>query len=311
MLRSWAIRLVLALYPRRVRDRYGEEIAGLLRRSPTPGRDLVNVALTAASEHAGTVTLSALAKGALRLLWLVALPFAVPGVWMMGIPLAAIAFDIAGLGTGSPGAGSLGTDGLPFIAATFIVPALIVFPAAVFLARRDGTGPSPVKPAAVVPVALAAGLLTLASIPGSGSTPWQVWTNQDYWPGPNSLIGERWDGTSVAVLTWLAGMLLIGALRRRHWAVNAVLAFAVLDLAIAAYILNAFPDGMKPLAEAWLWYPVSLVSQEGFSGLAGGLLEDSLKMLPQTLTVLTVFILVRAHRLSAAVPAAAVAREYA
>lgn len=300
MPRSWAIRLVLGLYPRRVRDRYGDEIAGLLRESPTPGRDLANVALTAATEHAGTVTMSAFGKGALRILWLVALPFAIPGVWMIGITHAAIVLNLTGAGT----------DGMLFPAAAFIVPALIVFPSAVFLARRGGSDPRLVAPAVVVPVAFALGLLTLASIPGGGS-PWQVWTRQDSLPGPNTLIGERWDGTSVAVLIWLAGMLLIGLARRWHWAVQAILAFAVLDIAIAAYILNTFPPGMKPIGEAWLWYPVSLISQEGFSGLAGGLLEDTLKLLPQTLTVLTTFILVRAHRASAAVPAAAVTREYA
>lgn len=52
-------RVVLALYPPVVRDRYGEEISSLLESSPTPQRDLLNVfwhALMDRTEYAVTLT---------------------------------------------------------------------------------------------------------------------------------------------------------------------------------------------------------------------------------------------------------------
>lgn len=45
-------RAVLALYPPAVRKRYGEEIAALLEASPTPGRDLADVAWSALTDRA-------------------------------------------------------------------------------------------------------------------------------------------------------------------------------------------------------------------------------------------------------------------
>ncbi|WP_162907672.1 hypothetical protein, partial [Allorhizocola rhizosphaerae] len=62
--RETAIRLVLGLYPAHVRDRYGEEIADLLRHSPTPARDLANVAWTAMTEPGDTPTMTNFGRAA-------------------------------------------------------------------------------------------------------------------------------------------------------------------------------------------------------------------------------------------------------
>lgn len=39
-MRRWLLDGVVALYPRAIRERYGEEITDLLTNSPTPVRDL-------------------------------------------------------------------------------------------------------------------------------------------------------------------------------------------------------------------------------------------------------------------------------
>jgi hypothetical protein len=63
-----AVRVLLALYPKTVRDRYGDEIAQLLADSPTPVRDAFDVAwhaLTARGEHAMTFTVHRLPRAVL------------------------------------------------------------------------------------------------------------------------------------------------------------------------------------------------------------------------------------------------------
>lgn len=76
-------RILIALYPRDVRARYGDEIAELLRESDAPTRDALDVAwhaLTARGEHAMSVTLPRLlratATAAALLVGLVAVKFA-------------------------------------------------------------------------------------------------------------------------------------------------------------------------------------------------------------------------------------------
>lgn len=43
-MRRWLVNGVVGLYPRTIRERYGEEISDLLVNSPTPVRDLADVA---------------------------------------------------------------------------------------------------------------------------------------------------------------------------------------------------------------------------------------------------------------------------
>lgn len=55
------------------------------------------------------------------------------------------------------------------------------------------------------------------------------------------------------------------------------------------YLGVTFPRSMAPWSEAAFWFPVALTGMDGNSPLAGTLLHDTFKELPQVLTVMTVF----------------------
>jgi hypothetical protein len=83
--RNRLVHVVLALYPRRVRDRYGAEIIELLTHSPTPGRDLADVAWCALADRGASLTMSHTRPQLLRLTGLLAAPLA------SGVALATVA----------------------------------------------------------------------------------------------------------------------------------------------------------------------------------------------------------------------------
>uniref|UniRef100_UPI0013C2C64E hypothetical protein n=1 Tax=Allorhizocola rhizosphaerae TaxID=1872709 RepID=UPI0013C2C64E len=237
---------------------YGEEIADLLRHSPTPARDLANVAWTAMTEPGDTPTMTNFGRAAA----LVGTPFAVVIAWA------------AAMSTGH----AL-TQGREFVL-PFLLPAAIVIPLAAWVAWLSARRSRLARPAITVPAGLAAGMLVIAYIPGAGI-----------------IVGEWWQGTTVAVVLWFAGMVLIGRLRA-PWPAKVLLALVVLEVAIIAYVGIVLPRDMAPWSEALMWYPF------GFVGIDGGtyslmpqtvLLHDQLKLLPHALTVLTVVTLVRSY----------------
>src|SRR5262245_50043553 len=120
MWRGLAIRFVLSLYPGHLRERYGDEIAGLLHRSHTPVRDLANVALCATAEHGGTLSMPQLGKASARVAGLAALPLAVVVLWAAAMSAGMVAGAVV---TG-------GHEGIWFYVPAFAVPAMLVLPLA-------------------------------------------------------------------------------------------------------------------------------------------------------------------------------------
>jgi len=165
----------------------------------------------------------------------------------------------------------------------FAVPAAVIIPLATWIPWHLGSRSTLAHPVLVVPACLTIGALTIALLPEAGT-----------------VLGERPEGSTAAIAIWYAGIVAIGmaaralAAQRRAWrafAFSAVMAFALLEVAIAAYLTITFSRNDAPFHEAFLWYPVGLVGMDGTSKLAGMLLHDTLKTLPQTLTVLTLFTL--------------------
>jgi hypothetical protein len=93
---------VLALYPPAVRERYGEEIAALLEQSPTPVRDLANVAWSALTDRAEklvTVDIPDAIRGTPRWLTVASVTvlacLAVPIVGFSTVPSAIVGVGLA------------------------------------------------------------------------------------------------------------------------------------------------------------------------------------------------------------------------
>jgi hypothetical protein len=117
---AWLSRLVVRLYPPGLRERYGQEVEGLLRRS-TSARDLADVAWCATLERAGGITFAGVRRWMLRMLALTALvPVAcvtrsaageIPGVGRTALEPAA---EMAGpAGAACAGAGANASASIP------------------------------------------------------------------------------------------------------------------------------------------------------------------------------------------------------
>ena len=177
--RSRFVHVVLALYPRHVRDRYGAEITELLTHSPTPGRDLADVTWCALADRGASLTMSHTRPHLLRLTGLLAAPLAF-GVAL--VTVASLAVAVLGL-----------LEGFGYwveyrladvVTATSVVPVAV---GTVWLARRMGRREHIAAPILVVPTALALGIIAVASLPLLGET-----------------LGETWWATLVSSLCWCA-----------------------------------------------------------------------------------------------------------
>lgn len=263
-LTAWASRAVVAVYPQHIRERYGEEIVDLLLASPTPARDLANVVWCATWEHGGKFTMSHLFRPAMRVAGLVTVPFAVMTAWLLLFQLEKIIVNNLPEPTAERW----------LLILVLWLPAIVIFPLVLWLAWRLGRRSVLAWPVVLVPACLAFGCLPVVGL----------------------LFGERWEGSIPAILVWFAGMVAIGGAARllasrsggrRVFIYPPLMALALLDLAIAAYITIVFPiaGGKATFSDAFLWYTVSWV--EGGSTV----IETSLQFLPQVLTVLTMFTL--------------------
>lgn len=290
---------VVRLYPRAIRDRYGEEITDLLTASPTPVRDLADVARCALSDRISqqteTMRMDRARAVALTLVTLLLIPLGlmIP-LMMLGSVLAPLQFSLGGLGT------SLGRAESPAYGILAVLPVGLL---AWWLGRRLGRTGKIVAGWAVVPVALAVSMIAMASVPGAGM-----------------ILGETPSSSVLATLCWCAGITALGLLLRNllergrvasAWIAGTGVGLIVLTLSTATYVLSGGsmiglppgldipPDNPYPIAvvsreQAHYWY-LGLISgiYPDEAGLAGGfmLLSDAAKALPAVHTLCTVFTL--------------------
>jgi hypothetical protein len=274
--RSRLVRLVLALYPRHVRDRYGAEIAELLTRSPTPGRDFADVARCALADRRASMATSQARPQWLRMTGFLAAPLA------FALALATVAgVGVAVLGLLEGSGYQVGPQLVSVVIAASRVPVVV---GTAWLARRTGRRERLVAPMIVVPTALALGIVAAASLPYAGQA-----------------LGETWSATLVSSLCWCAATLALArcgvALMRRArpaaaWIVTVLGGLAVLELTCAVYVLLVHRSYGLPPATAFGAYPAVVTGLEpGLVGDPAGQLSEALKGLPALLTVCTAFTL--------------------
>ncbi|WP_155384995.1 hypothetical protein [Catellatospora paridis] len=273
-MRTELIRAVLALYPAAIRERYGDEIAELLHASPTLGRDLADTAWCALRDrltHRSETTTMAQARTATgTMLRLIGTPSAL-GVLMLA--LMSTMGVLASMG-----------DLYEFGNHLYATAMVLSVPPAWFFGRWMARVRS--IPAAVfaVPVALGMGVAAIAVLPGFGQ-----------------VMGEELAASLTATASWAVGAVLLAytlrALLRdgRSGAARLVgVAGGVLlpAAATAVYVLAALPAERAPRRFAPLWWVSSVSSWDpGLVDDAYRQLEDVIKLLPQMLTLCTVFVL--------------------
>ncbi|TDC69127.1 hypothetical protein E1193_30755 [Micromonospora sp. KC606] len=269
------IRGLLALYPRLVRERYGDEIADLLTHSSRPVRDLADVAwcaLTDRREHF-TVHRPCIAKSTMVKL------LAAPAIFGMAllIALSAVLMVFNNIDNARTGYQSIAIAS----AATVLPVALL----AVRWGRSIGRRGAIAAPGLVVPAALATvvtALWVLPSIPLSGES-----------------LGASLVATLPATVTWCVGMsvlITVTARLRGRGVLSAVVTVAggylVLELSTIANVLSVLDAQAAPRQDALLWYPATITGYD--PGLVMGtndMLHDAVGILPAVLTICTVFAL--------------------
>lgn len=273
-MRAPLIRAVLALYPAAIRERYGAEIAELLHASPTPARDLADTAWCALRDRlthrSETMTMAQARTAAWTVLRLVATP-SVLGLLVLGLISTMIVLANQ-------------RHWYWFGDYMYATATVLAIPAAWFLGRwMAWVRPIPAAVFAV-PVAVGLGVAAIAVVPGFGQ-----------------VMGEETAASLTAIASWTAGAALLGYMLRgllcdgRTAAARLVgVAGGVLvpAAATAVYVLAALPAERAPRRFAPLWW-VSSVSgwDPGLVDDAYRQLEDVIKLLPQMLTLCTVFVL--------------------
>lgn len=270
------IRAVLAVYPRRVRERYGEELSDMLAGSPHPLRDLADVARCALADRLtepirSRPTMSSIRQPVLTLVKLVIAPLA------FGIGMLMLTMVTGPLGNLIP---------LPEHAhmAAYSLAVAPVALVALWLGRSMARTERISYPVVVAPVAMTLGIIGFARIPD---------------PGPGQALGERFTGTVAATVVWCIGLIVLmtaaralSGSRARVWTVGLLGGFVLLELACIAYMLAAVTPDEAPRHYALWWYP-SMISGVD-PGLVMGspyMLQDLMKGLPAVLTVSTFFAL--------------------
>jgi hypothetical protein len=259
------VRIVLALYPARTRERYGAEIAELLAHSPRPGRDLLDVAWCALTDRGATMPSPRLRSTA----------------WLLAAPLAFVA-ALAALAGATAMALNIMTSQVADVA--FAVSVLPVVAGAAWAARRYAGDRATAPPVLAVPAALAIGIAATAAIPSVGEA-----------------FGETWPAVLAAALCWAIATTVVAAAgrilarRARIGAARTVLVLgglAAVQGACIAYVLLVHRSYGLPVSSAFVAYP-AVISGVG----AAGELAEALKALPALLTVCTSYALARVYPL--------------
>ncbi|MET7393806.1 hypothetical protein ABZS66_09970 [Dactylosporangium sp. NPDC005572] len=259
-----AVRLVIALYPRHVRDRYGPEIADLLSHSRRPLRDLADVARCALAERVQALTYARLRPHVNATTGLIAAPVAFAGAYLMLYTLCAWTFAAVAAAAGaSVTAGS-----------ARIVPAAAALPVAAGAIWLAGRARLPFT-SALAPAGLTVGALTVMLLV----------TDVGRWPVA-AAVGA-W-GVTTGALSTVAVALVRRGRRSRAVLTMAFGGILACELAIAVYGLSVF--GSVGVAVAA--YPVtSLGIDPGLMGDPTGRVADAMTILPALLTSCTAYAL--------------------
>jgi hypothetical protein len=267
-MRQALVRRIVGLYPAAVRERYGDEIAELLRTSTRPGRDLADAACCAVLEHPASWTWRGARDQLSRMAWLAVAPlgFGVAMVLVAIAPLTifAVLEEYAGVAVRQA------TQNL--VAALCVVP---VCAEAVWLGRRIAHGRRIAVPVLTVPGMLALGIVVIAGVPGFGA-----------------LFGRVLSAVAAAVGCWCVTLIAVGSVGRR----------LVRRERIAAAVVVAAAGGLVALDMACAVYGrvAGLLGGDLVSALAvgpravtlpPGVLAGSLQGLPSVLTMCTAFAL--------------------
>ncbi|WP_432970689.1 hypothetical protein [Dactylosporangium sp. CA-233914] len=261
---SRAVRLVIALYPRHVRDQYGPEIADLLSHSRRPLRDLADVARCALVERMQALTYARLRPYLNATTGLVAAPVAFAGAYLMLYTLCAWIFAaVAAVAGASVTAES-----------ARIVPAAAALPVAAGAIWLAGHARLPFTSA------LAPAGLTLGALPVM-----LLITAIGRWPMVAAVGG--W-GVTTGALSTVAAALVRRGHRRRAVLTMAFGGILACELAIAVYSLSVF-DSVSVAVAA---YPVtSLGIDPQLMGDPTSRVADAMTILPALLTSCTAYAL--------------------
>ncbi|MFG2040660.1 hypothetical protein [Dactylosporangium sp. NPDC048998] len=261
---SRVVRLVLALYPRAVRDRYGAEIADLLAHSRRPVRDLADVARCALAERARGLTYARLRPHLDATAGLVVAPVAFAGAYLAFFFLCQCLL-LAAAAAGAPVGGE--AAGVVQAAATLPVAA-----GAIWLARHARLPFS----AALAPTALTAGTLPLALLLAPAGMSWPT----------AAALGCWW--VTIGALSTVAVALVRRGHRRRAVLTMALGGLVACELAVAVYSLAVFGSPSR----AFGTYPVTVLGIDPrVIGDPAGRVADALTILPALLTACTAYAL--------------------
>ncbi|MFC7247120.1 hypothetical protein ACFQO7_31985 [Catellatospora aurea] len=271
------VRGVLAVYPRSIRERYGDEVADMLVHSPRPARDLADVAWCALSDRLSqrpeTMTMAEARSRTFTLATIMAAPVVFGAALLVALSAVIMVFNNV-----DPGAGY---QTVAIASAAMLVPVALL---ALWWGRRMGRTRLIAAPGLVVPLALAAAVTlvwTVPSIPMAGES-----------------LGESLLATIPATATWclgLMGLITVRAKLREGGRLMAVLVTAfgglmVLELSTIANVLSVLDAHAAPRKDALWWYPATISGYD--PGLVFGtndMLHDAVGVLPAVLTLCTVF----------------------
>ncbi|RSM64308.1 hypothetical protein DMB66_20610 [Actinoplanes sp. ATCC 53533] len=259
-----AIRLVLALYPRSVRDRYGPEIADLLAHSRRPVRDLADVARCALAERARALTYARLRPHVHAATGLLAAPMAFAGAYLMLFFLCGWLFVAVAAVAGS----SVGDE------AGHILPAVVTLPVAAGAIWLAGHARLPFT-SALAPAGLAVGALPLVLL----------LTDTGRW-AMAAALGCWW--VAISALSTVAVALVRRG--RRHRAVLTMALGGVLacELAFSWYGLSVFGSAAVAVGA----YPVTTLGIDPtVMGDPAGRVADAMTIIPALLTSCTAYAL--------------------
>ncbi|MEV6930263.1 hypothetical protein AB0M46_38075 [Dactylosporangium sp. NPDC051485] len=256
-----AVRLVMALYPRHVRDRYGPEIADLLLNSRRPLRDLADVARCALAERIRALTYARLRPYVHATTGLIAVPTAFAGAYLTFYTLGA--WMLAAVAGASVTAES-----------ARIVPAAAALPVAAGALWLAGHARPP-STSVLAPAGLTVGALPVMLLI----------TEVGSWPMA-AAVG-CW-GVTTGVLSTVAAALVRRGHRRRAVLTMAFGGILACELAIAVYGLSVFGSVSVAIAA----YPVtSLGIDPALMGDPANRVADAMTILPALLTGCTAYAL--------------------